>query len=145
MGEMSHKKSYLCGFNWTLTSMSTYLLLFSAFSYKSCHNFHLFNHFLLSSKCPNTHSNHDIFLSHPLSYPLHFIFQTLSHTNKNRESRWHWNTDKELSTCQQGQQPTRSPCWNPHRHPSQHQPRIHHEARTDQKTTNQESRQQWSD
>jgi len=38
----------------------------------NCHDFHLFTHFLLSSKCPNTRSNHDMALSYLILSYLFF-------------------------------------------------------------------------
>jgi len=49
---------------------------------KKCHNFHLFTYFLLSSKRPNTRSNHDMALSY-----LILSFHTSKSHHQDEESR----------------------------------------------------------
>ena len=107
-----------------------------------CHDFHIFTSlFLLSSKCPNTRSNHDMALSYLILSFLIFssFFFTLQVTQiKTREKQIVLRyKDRGLSTRRLEQRPTRSPCWNSHPHPPQHLPHIHHEARNDQTPTNQ--------
>ena len=48
-----------------------------------CHDFHLYTHFLLSSKRPNTRSNHDMALSYLF---LSYLFTLQSHTIKTRKA-----------------------------------------------------------
>jgi len=54
-------------------------------SQRWCHDFHLFTHYFLSLKRPNTRSNHDMALSYLiLSYLFFFTLQ--SHTKKTRKA-----------------------------------------------------------
>jgi len=48
--------------------------------------FTFLTHFLLSSKCPNTRSNHDMALSYLSSYLLSYLFTLQSHTIKTRKA-----------------------------------------------------------
>jgi len=48
-----------------------------------CHDFHIFTYFLLSSKRPNTCSNHDMALSYLI---LSYLFTFQSHTIKTRKA-----------------------------------------------------------
>ena len=45
----------------------------AVFQPASCHDFHLFLLIFLSSKCPNTHSNHDMALSYLIPTILSFL------------------------------------------------------------------------
>jgi len=51
-----------------------------------CHDFHFHTHFLLSSKRPNTRSNHDMALSYLIFYLLSYLFTLQSHTIKTRKA-----------------------------------------------------------
>jgi len=89
-----------------------------------CHDFHPFSlTYFLSSKCPNTCSNHDMVFSYLI---LSYLFTLQSHTKKTGKADSIGIPIEKLSTHRPEQRPTHSPCWSPHPHPSPHQPRTHH-------------------
>jgi len=54
---------------------------------ETCHDFHIFTHFLLSSKRPNTRSNHDMALSYLILSYLFFPFHTSKSHHQDEENR----------------------------------------------------------
>ena len=89
--------------------------------------------YFLSSKRPNTHSNHDMALSY-LIFPFSKTQVTPSRQGKQIVLEYRY----ELSTRKKEQQPTRSPYQIPlfHQSPTRRQPHSHREAKSYRRTAN---------
>ena len=139
MGDLSHNRYK--SFSREITCVPTVRLPYSFLISMMCHDFHLYTHFLLSSKRPNTRSNHDMALSYLI---LSYLFTLQSHTIKTRKADNIEIPTRVLSTKRKPR-PTRSPYRTLpiHQSPTRHQLPLHCEAKSCHKTANLYNGRRW--